>query len=137
MYFILELRTAPTVKSSLHPIFVRECSEAIRTCKNLKRFHCTVPNMLAIFLPSLREMDRLEHVRIHASLTTDQAKMLTTFEKLQSLTLEFATWNVVDLLPSWAGILQNSLTSLTLYVSFYTLCWCFLSLLTTPLSDDQ
>lgn len=45
--------------------------------------------------------------------------MLTNFEKLQSLVLESATWNVVDLLPSWAGILQKTLTCLTLYVSIY------------------
>ncbi|KAF8805610.1 hypothetical protein BYT27DRAFT_7142389 [Phlegmacium glaucopus] len=112
----IELRTAPTLKSHLHPIFVRECTQAIQRCKNLKRFHCTVPNILAIFLPSLREKDQLEHVRIHANLTTDQAKMLTNFERLQYLSLEFATWNVVDLLPSWAGVLKTTLTSLTLYM---------------------
>lgn len=122
IYHFLELRTAPTLKSRLHPIFVRECTDAIQKCKNLKRFYCTVPNILAIFLPSLQEKDRLEHVRIYANLTTDQTKMLISFEKLQSLTLEFATWNVVDLLPSWAGILQKTLTSLTLYVSFLYLC---------------
>lgn len=122
MHFLLELRTAPTVRSRLHPIFVRECTEAIEKCKNLKRFLCTVPNIMAIFLPSLQEKGQLEQVRIHANLTTDQAKMLTNFEKLQSLSLEFATWNVVAIFPSWAGILQKTLTHLTLYVSFYVFC---------------
>ena len=116
----LELRAVPTLKSCLHPIFLRECTESIRICKNLKRFLCTVPNVLAIFLPSMQEKSRLEHMRIHVNLTTNQTKMLTNFEKLQSLVLESATWNVVDLLPSWAGILQKTLTCLTLYVSFYT-----------------
>ena len=125
---VLELRAVPTLKSRLHPIFVRECTEAIQKCKNLKRFFCIVPNIMAIFLPSLREKS-LEHIRIHANLTTDQAKMLTNFEKLQSLVLESATWNVVDLLPSWAGILQKTLISLTLYVCFYLrlLFTCFFS----------
>ena len=127
MYFFLELRAIPTLKSRLHPVFVRECTEGIRMCKNLKRFLCTVPNILAIFLPSLQEKSRLEHIRIHASLTTNQTKMLTNFEKLQSLVLESATWNVVDLLPSWAGIIQKTLTCLTLYVSFYSFCSCFFS----------
>ena len=58
-------------------------------------------------------------MRVHASLSTNQTKMLTNFAKLESLVLESATWNVVDLLPSWAGILQKTLTCLTLYVSFY------------------
>ena len=124
MGFYLELRAVPTLKSRLHPIFLRECSESIRMCKNLKRFLCTVPNILSIILPSLQEKSRLEHIRIHANLTTNQSKMLVNFEKLQSLVLESATWNVVDLLPSWAGILQKTLTSLTLYVSFLTLFVC-------------
>lgn len=127
MYLLSELRAVPTLKSRLHPIFLRECTESIRMCKNLKRFLCTVPNVLAIFLPSLQEKSRLERIRIHANLTTNQTKMLTNFGKLQSLTLESATWNVVDLLPSWAGILQKTLTCLTLYVSFYAFCSCFFS----------
>lgn len=131
MYFVLELRAASTVKSRLHPIFVHECTEAIKRCKNLKRFLCTIPNILAMLLPSFPEKGRLEHIRIYADLTTDQRKMLTSFEKLQSLTLEFATWNVVDIFPSWAGILQKTLTSLTLHVSFCTFCWCLPSFLTT------
>lgn len=135
IFIFLEMRAVPSLKSRLHPIFLRECTEAIRICKNLKRFHCTVPNILAIFLPSLQEKGRLEHIRIHASLTTDQAKMLTNFNKLQSLVLESATWNVVDLLPSWAGILQKTLTCLTLYVSFYS--YFFFPFLTTRPSDDQ
>lgn len=100
-------------------------------CKNLKRFLCTVPNILAIFLPSLQEKSRLEHIRIHANLSTNQSKMLTNFEKLQSLVLESASWNVVDLLPSWAGIIQKTLTCLTLYVNFYTPSSCFFFFLTT------
>ena len=135
MYFLfLELRAVPTLKSRPHPIFLRECTESIRLCKNLKRFVCTVPNILAILLPSLQEKNRLEHIRIHANLSTDQTKMLTNFEKLQSLVLESATWNVVDFLPSWAGILQKTLTCLTLYVSFYSFLFMFsFSFLTTRL----
>lgn len=124
IYFFLELRTSPTLKSRLHPIFVRECTEAIRKCENLKRFLCTVSNLFAVFLPSLQQKSRLKDLRIYANLTTDQAKMLTNFEKLRSLSLEFATWNVAAIFPSWAEILQKTLTRLTLYVSFYAFC-CF------------
>ena len=85
--------------------------------------------MLAIFLPSLREKSQLEHIRIHANLTTDQAKMLPDFKRLQTLSLEFATWNVVDLFPSWARTLQTTLTSLTLYVSSITFRWGFFTFL--------
>ena len=136
-YYLLDLRAVPTLKARLHPIFVRECTDAIGTCKNLKRFLCTVPGVLSIFLPSLQEKSWLEHIRIHANLTTNQAKMLTNFGKLQSLVLESATWNVIDLLPSWAGILQKTLTCLTLYVSFYTFLFFYFFFLITRPSDDQ
>ncbi|KAF8153001.1 hypothetical protein B0H34DRAFT_754140 [Crassisporium funariophilum] len=112
----IELRTVPTIKSQCHPAFVRECAEAIRICKNLKLFKCTVPNVLPTFLPSLKEKSHLEDLTVHANLTSDQAKMLLKLGNLQSLTVNFATWNVVDVLPSWTESLSGTLTSLTLYV---------------------
>ncbi|KAF8957516.1 hypothetical protein BDZ97DRAFT_1845991 [Flammula alnicola] len=112
----IEIRSVPTVKLRVHPVFARECRDALRLCRNLKTFKCTVPGVLAMFLPSLQDKPRLESVRIHANLTTDQAQMLLKMNKLQSLSVEFATWNVVDLLPSWTQSLVKSLTSVCLYM---------------------
>ena len=69
-----------------------------------------------MLLPGLQEKERLEKVRIFANLLPDQAKMLVNIKNLQHLSLEFASWSVVDLLPSWTQSLASTLTSLTLYV---------------------
>ncbi|KAF9484083.1 hypothetical protein BDN70DRAFT_903847 [Pholiota conissans] len=112
----IEIRSVPMLKSRLHPIFVRECKEALQLCKNLNTFKCTVPSVLAVFLPSLQDKQRLENLRIHANLTTDQSQMLQNLIKLQSLAVEFATWNVVDMLPKWTSSISETLSSLTLYM---------------------
>ena len=104
------------LKSRLHPTFVRECKEALQLCKNLRIFKCTVPGVLSMFLPSLGNKDRLENIRIHANLTSDQARMLTKLGNLNCLALEFATCNVVDMLPSWTQSMSKTLSDLTLYV---------------------
>ncbi|KAJ3504699.1 hypothetical protein NLJ89_g7797 [Agrocybe chaxingu] len=111
----IEIRVVPIVKSCLHPVFVRECREALKICRNLQTFKCTVANVVAVLLPSLAQKIRLEDVTLYANLTTDQAAMLNKLEKLESLTIEFASWNVVDMLPTWTGSLTKTLTSLTLY----------------------
>jgi len=69
-----------------------------------------------MMLPSLQDKESLESVRINAHMTTEQSKTLLKFGKLKSLTLEFASWNVVDLLPAWAETISRTLTTLTLYV---------------------
>lgn len=111
-----EIRAVPVTKLPVHSVFVRECRETIRICTNLRSFHCVVPNVLSMLLPGLQEKERLEKVRIFANLLPDQAKMLVNIKNLQHLSLEFASWSVVDLLPSWTQSLASTLTSLTLYV---------------------
>lgn len=88
--------------------------------KNLASFRCTVPGILPLFLPFLEEKERLETLLVHANLKTDTAKMLAKLNRLQRLTLEFATWNVVDLLPSWSQNLSQTLTTLSLFVRHLT-----------------
>ncbi|KJA23864.1 hypothetical protein HYPSUDRAFT_39391 [Hypholoma sublateritium FD-334 SS-4] len=112
----IEIRSVPMLKSRLHPTFVRECREALQLCRNLRIFKCTVPGVLPMFLPSLGNKERLESIRIHASLTSDQAKMLAKLGNLHHLALEFATWNVVDMLPSWTQSMSKTLSDLTLYM---------------------
>lgn len=114
--FCAEIRSVPRLKSRLHPVFIRECRDALQLCKNLRTFSCTVPGILSIFLPSLARKECLQSLRIHANLTTDQAKMLAQFDKLQNLSIEFATWNVADMLPSWSQSISKTLSDLTLFV---------------------
>lgn len=123
-FLLPEIRAVPMLKSRLHPNFVRDCKEALKLCKNLNKFKCTVPGVLAIFLPALEDKRRLESVRIHANLTTDQAQMLRKFGTLQSLAIEFATWNVADMLPTWIPSISETLSSLTLYVRTFCFVGC-------------
>ncbi|KAF8902553.1 hypothetical protein CPB84DRAFT_1775664 [Gymnopilus junonius] len=114
----IQILAVPTVKSPIHSVFVRECREAIRICTNLRIFNCVVPNVLSMLLPGLQEKERLERIRICANLTLEQTKLLVKVRNLQHLSLEFASWNVVDLLPSWTMSLSSTLTSLTLYMIY-------------------
>ncbi|KIM41365.1 hypothetical protein M413DRAFT_445384 [Hebeloma cylindrosporum] len=113
----IEIRAVVTVmKSHLNPNFVRETRLALGLCKNLRTFRCTIPNILPMILPSLQDKERLENVRINAHLTMEQSKTLLKFAGLKSLALEFASWSVVDLLPTWAETVSSTLTTLTLYM---------------------
>ena len=95
---------------------MKECREALKLCKNLVTFACTVPNVLAMLLPSLQEKPRLNDIRVHANLTTLQAQLLAKIKNLTSISIEFASWTVVHCLPSWMESLSNTLNTLVLYV---------------------
>ncbi|KAI0922795.1 hypothetical protein AcW1_002643 [Taiwanofungus camphoratus] len=120
----IDIRTVPTVKTSLHPEFMRDCSLTIETCKNLTTFTCT-PNVLPSFLSVLQWKESLLHIRVNASLTTDQADKLVQIRGLRSVTLDTGTSNVVDALPKWIASLRSTLTTLTLY-SMHDLNDCIL-----------
>ncbi|KAF4612878.1 hypothetical protein D9613_010997 [Agrocybe pediades] len=111
----IELRSVPTLKNTMHPGFIRDCKETLRLCRNLKKFRCTIQNVLPVFLPVLEEKKSLDTLRVYANLTTAQAGMLAKITGVRTLSLEFASWNVVDVLPAWTKNLSN-LTSLTLYM---------------------
>lgn len=116
----IEIRYAPPVMPNLscpHPEFIRECSNAIDICHNLTKFKCTGANILPCFVKSLQGKPRLEGLRVNANLSTDQSKILIQLQKLKTLTLEYASWNVVDVLPVWITSLKQTLTSLTLYMT--------------------
>jgi len=108
------------IKGRIHPVFMRECKMALRESKNLETFTCTVPNayVLAIFLPSLKDKANLKNLRICANLLPAQSPMLLDIKNLVNLVVEFASWNVVNTLPVWTRSISNTLSNLTLYVSF-------------------
>lgn len=102
----------------VHPIFLSEAANALQVCKNLKSFVCG-QKILQTLLGSLEGKERLEDVHICAALTNAQGQMLQNIKTLRSLTLDYPTWNVVDLLPRWAQSLQRTLVHLTIFVRYY------------------
>ncbi|THH09233.1 hypothetical protein EW146_g8741 [Bondarzewia mesenterica] len=116
----IDIRAVPSLHSQLktqaHPEFLRDCLAAVAASKNLISFTCTPFHILPSFITPLQNKERLQTLRINASLATDQAEKLLHLTGLKSLTLEHASWIVVDSLPKWARSLQSTLTQLTLYM---------------------
>lgn len=112
----VDIRAVPLVKQQHNPKFILECTRALELCSNMMSFRCST-NSLPPFIPSLQQKDRLRDLRIHADLTTEQSMEVARLSKIRHLTLEFASWNLVNLLPQWSASLHGNLTTLTLYVS--------------------
>ncbi|TFK52940.1 hypothetical protein OE88DRAFT_1711773 [Heliocybe sulcata] len=114
----IDIRRIPTARSSssYHPEFVRDCTQVISAASNLTSFTLTI-DALPPFLPALQGKQRLRDLRIYANLTTDQSAKLIEIKGLHNLTLDYASWNLVDVLPTWTRTLSPSLTSLTLYMA--------------------
>ncbi|KAG2007242.1 hypothetical protein CC2G_014953 [Coprinopsis cinerea AmutBmut pab1-1] len=101
-----------------HPTFMRECAKAMAQCRNLMTFKCSLPNVVPSFLTSLQSKQRLTTLRIYASLTTEQTRLLSKIQGVENLVLEFASWNVIDALPRWVeNGLSKSLRSLAFYMT--------------------
>ncbi|KAI9056392.1 hypothetical protein FKP32DRAFT_1599115 [Trametes sanguinea] len=110
----IEIRAIPTIKLAPQPQFLSDCARTISICQNLGAFTCTLDVMPA-FLPSLREVAGLQQIRFVGTLTTKQSELLLQISSLREITIDNSTWNVVDILPKWARVLQSTLSSLTLY----------------------
>jgi hypothetical protein len=104
------------LKSQHHPVFIRECIDALNLCHNLLSFKCAV-NVIPAFLPSLQGKRRLQDVRVNANLTDSQSAKLVMLTGLQTVALDSASWNVVDMLPNWSKMMKDTLTTLTIFVS--------------------
>ncbi|KAJ6537427.1 hypothetical protein DFH09DRAFT_1263465 [Mycena vulgaris] len=112
----VDIRTVPVVKTQYNTKFLLECTRALELCRNITSFRCSI-NALPPFIPALQKKDRLRDLRIHANLTTEQSTRMISLSTLRSLTLDFASWNLMNLLPRWTASLQNNLTTLTLYMA--------------------
>lgn len=113
----LDIHCAPFIAvGQVHPNFLSETADALQVCKNLTSFVCE-PRILPALLGSLQGKERLQNVHIYAALTTMQGEMLQKITTLRSLTLDYPTWNVVDLLTRWAQSLQRTLSHLTIFMS--------------------
>ncbi|KAJ7636495.1 hypothetical protein FB45DRAFT_989137 [Roridomyces roridus] len=113
----VDIRALPSVKDQFNPKFLIECTRALALCHNLTSFQCSV-NAFPPFISVLQKKDCLRDLRINANLTTEQcSKMVGGAAQIRHLTLDFACWNVMDLLPRWAGAIQSSLTTLTIFMA--------------------
>lgn len=101
----------PAVKSE----FTGQFAEAIKLCKNLKSF--TSMTSTFCFLPYLEDKTDLSELRVVANLSDEQATRLIDFSAIQSLSLFWGSWNVMNMLPRWSRSIQRTLTSLVLHVS--------------------
>ncbi|KAF7348877.1 hypothetical protein MVEN_01407800 [Mycena venus] len=112
----VDIRTVPVVKTQYNPKFLSECTRALDMCPNITSFRCST-NALPPFIGALGQKERLRDLRIHANLTTDQSTKLIKLSKIRNLTLDFASWNIMNLLPQWTELLQSNLTTLTLFMA--------------------
>ncbi|KAF7327205.1 hypothetical protein MKEN_00297600 [Mycena kentingensis (nom. inval.)] len=110
----IDIRDVPIVKSHFNPRFLQECIHALSLCPNVVSFRCSSA-ALPPFLGPLAEKERLHDLRIHASLTTEQSLKLVHLVNVRNLTLDFASWNILNQLPEWSRTLSANLTTLTLY----------------------
>ncbi|KIP10775.1 hypothetical protein PHLGIDRAFT_84443 [Phlebiopsis gigantea 11061_1 CR5-6] len=107
----IDIRTAPLVKGVPHAKFMGNLIACMRLCVNLENFTC-MPTILPALLNPLQDHPNLQGLRVSAVLTAHQTRRLATMSKLKSLSLDSCSWNVVDILPSWASTMTMSLTSL-------------------------
>ncbi|KAF9531047.1 hypothetical protein CPB83DRAFT_918574 [Crepidotus variabilis] len=114
----IELRSVPTIKSKISPPFMQQCRDTLRLCKNLTSFTCAISatSILPVFLPCLQDKTRLENLHVYSNLTTHQSEMLLKNMSLKNLVVEFSSWNLVHVLPTWAESLSQTLSSLTLFM---------------------
>ncbi|KAH7883008.1 hypothetical protein F5I97DRAFT_1930608 [Phlebopus sp. FC_14] len=111
---------APSLPSPQHqvdPAFLKDLTDALQQSCNLTSFTCTVAKILTPLLPALKEKSRLTHLRVYASLGTRQVKSLQEIKGLRNLCLDFPSWNVIDVLPTWLGGMSTTLTHLTIFMS--------------------
>ncbi|KAL1742302.1 hypothetical protein HDZ31DRAFT_66109 [Schizophyllum fasciatum] len=113
----VDLQCVPLYKTGYpHPVFIRQCTQALALCANLQTFRCSVTSF-PCFIPSLANKTRLASLRMNASLTTPQVEQLLKITTLVSLVVDSATWTILDGLPRWAKSLGDTLESLTIFMA--------------------
>ncbi|KAF8836995.1 hypothetical protein BDN67DRAFT_936054 [Paxillus ammoniavirescens] len=115
----IAVHSAPALQPSSHqvnPVFLKDLAQAVCVASNLRSFTCTV-KILPPLLPHLKDKPRLQHLRVCAPIGTRQMNVLQEVGALQSLSLDFPAWNVIDAMPKWVGGMQKTLTRLTIFMS--------------------
>ncbi|KAF9238045.1 hypothetical protein BU15DRAFT_75441 [Melanogaster broomeanus] len=101
---LIAVYSVPVLQSSsqVNPAFLQDLAQAIK--------------ILPALLPHLKDKPRLQHLRVCAQLGHRQMDVLQEIGGLQSLSLDFPTWNVIDAMPKWVGAMQKTLAHLTIFV---------------------
>ncbi|KAG6906253.1 hypothetical protein DXG01_014971 [Tephrocybe rancida] len=115
----IDIHNIPSLCRKANPDFVRDFTDALKLCNNLRSFVYTPTSLLAIsaVLPMLDGKQHLRNIRISAKLAASQAATLVKFNQVERLELDHASWGVLDTLPRWAERIKKTLTTLTLFSS--------------------
>ncbi|KAJ7035920.1 hypothetical protein C8F04DRAFT_1097082 [Mycena alexandri] len=113
----VDIRHVPAIKAQYNPKFLLECTRALGLCRNITSFRCSVNALPPLFITALEQKDRLHDLRLHGNLTTEQSMRLTKLSMIRNLTLDFASWNLMNLLPKWTATMKANLTTLTLFMA--------------------
>ena len=128
-----DIRAAPLYKGAVHTTFLKEYLRTLEMSTALFAFTCTQSILIPQSLRVLQDHPNLRYIRVGPKLTSqDDCRILRRLDHLESLSLDAATWSVIDALPDWIQLMTATLTALTLYVSHFRLLWC--SLLSHPFS---
>ena len=115
----VDIRAAPALSGGVNPQFLKDSRSVISLCDNLLSFVC-IPDMFPPYLQELQSRKYLDSIRVKASLAIDESPLLLQLSKLRHISLDSATWNVIDVLPAWSATLHQTLRTLTLYVGWLT-----------------
>jgi hypothetical protein len=108
-------------------------SEQVKNCRavleqranmSLDSFVCT-PSEVSTFVDILPTLSSIGYLRVNVQLLKEEEQpSLLRVRGLRSITLEFASWKLINALPTWAAdTLGSTLKNLTFYVSALSYYW--------------
>lgn len=85
---------------------------------------CT-PSEVKTFVDILPALSSIGYLRVNVQLLKEEEQpSLLQVRGIRSITLEFASWMLINALPTWAAdTLGSTLKNLTFYVSALSRCW--------------
>ncbi|KAH8112932.1 hypothetical protein DFH11DRAFT_1604724, partial [Phellopilus nigrolimitatus] len=110
---VCDISSLPLHKGQPNQAFLSDCTKALEICVNITKFRLT-PNVLPNFLETLSKKTNLKDLQVNASITTEQAEILTSLQGLRSIRLVHCSWCLMNLFPRWISVLSPTLTHLTL-----------------------
>lgn len=95
----------------------------LRTNTSLDSFVCT-PSEVKTFVDILPTLSSIGYLRVNVQLLKEEEQpSLLQVRGLRSVALEFASWKMINALPTWAAdTLRPTLKNLTFYVSAPSHC---------------
>ena len=108
-------------------------SEQVQNCRavlglrantSLNSFVCT-PSEVKTFVDILPTLSSISYLRVNVQLLKEEEQpLLLQVRGIRSIALEFASWRLINALPTWAAdTLGATLKNLTFHVSTLSGCW--------------